>query len=264
MYALTVRLFLFSVISTATLSAQSQQSASVDQFAELRQEIASIKHSQARIETALSALKDMLSGVKPPLENVFVGISNSPSLGRSSAPVVIVEFTDFQCSYCGAYARETLPRLVKDYVNTGKVRYVIRNFPLEHVHSLARKAAETVLCAGDQHKFWDLHDRLFSDQTKLAVPDIISRASAIGVEPTVLETCTNDSKYKDVIDADLAEAQQLEVTGTPTFFIGYTDPADPSRMHAIRSISGAVPYFQFVKTITEVLARPPQASGEPQ
>ena len=209
---------------------------------------------------ALSTITDILTGTKPPLEDVVVTVAGSPFLGHSDAPVTLVEFTDFHCPFCGAYARETFPRLVHDYVDRGKVRYVIRNFPLEHAHPLARKAAEVVLCAQDQGKFWELHHRLFGDRTKLAPADISNYASAIGVDPKLLDGCTNSGKYTGAIEADLAEGHKLEVTGTPTFFIGYSDPATPSRIRAIRSIGGAAPYAQFAKTIADARARSPQGS----
>lgn len=160
-----------------------------DQLAELRREIASLKQSQETLQKDLAAVINTLNGRRPPLENVFIGLAGSPSLGQNDAKVTIVEFTDFQCPFCGAYVRETYQRIVHDYVDTGKARYVIRHFPLERVHPLARKAAEASFCANEQGKFWALHDRLFADQTKLASDDILAHASAIGANPVVFREC---------------------------------------------------------------------------
>ncbi len=185
---------------------------------------------------------DILTGKRPPLEDVFVNVAGSPSLGASDAKVTVVEFTDFQCAFCAAYAHGTFERIIKEYVQTGKVRYVVRNFPLEQSHPLARKAAEAGLCAHEQGKFWALHDRFFADQKKLAPSDLPDHVSAIGADLASINVCLESGKYGDRLAADLADGRDLRVVGTPTFFIGYADQSDPSRIRAVRSIGGDVPY----------------------
>jgi len=250
-----------SVLSTA-LSAQPPGN-DPDQLAQLQREIASLKQGQKRMEKSLSAMMDILTGKKPPLEDVFVNVSGGPSLGQADAKVTIVEFTDFQCPFCSAYARETLGRIVTDYVKTGKARYVVRNFPLEQAHPLARKAAEAALCALEQGKYWELHDRFFADQRKLAISDILQHADAIGANIDELRSCLEGGGHAAEIAGDLAEGRDLGVLGTPTFFVGSIDPGNKSRMRAVRSISGNVPYRAFEKVIAEVLdASKPNAGGE--
>jgi protein-disulfide isomerase len=180
-------------------------------------------------------------------------VAGSPSLGSSDAKVTIVEFTDFQCPFCGAYARDTFGRILSEYVKTGKVRYVSRNFPLDQIHPLAHKAAEAALCAEEQGKYWDLHDRFFADQKKITVDDIPEHAAAMGADAAALRKCMDSGKYAQKVATDLAEGQDLGVSGTPTFFMGYADTKNPSRVQAVRSVAGNAPYREFQKAIEEAL-----------
>jgi protein-disulfide isomerase len=220
---------------------------------ELRREIDSLKQGQNEIQKTLAAVRDILSGKRPSLEDVFVNVAGSPSLGSRDAKITIVEFTDFECPFCGAYARETFGRIMSEYVKTGKVRYVSRNFPLEQSHPLARKAAEVALCAEEQGKYWDLHDRFFADQRKITVDDVPEHAAALGADAAALRQCADSGRYAQKVAADLAEGREVGVSGTPTFFIGYADVKNPSRIKAVRSIPGNAPYREFEKAIGEAL-----------
>jgi protein-disulfide isomerase len=233
------------------LSAQGMAVADSDQLAQLRQEVSLLKQGQEGILKDLSAVLDILNGRTPPLDNVFIRTTESPSRGQQSAKVTIVEFTDFQCPFCGAYSRGTFGRILHDYVNTGTVRYIVRNFPLEQTHALARKAAEASLCAAEQGDFWVLHDTLFADQ--LHLQSILEHVPAIGANPAIFANCMESGKYAAKVAADLIEGQDLQIRATPTFFVGYTDSVDPSRIKAVRSIVGNAPYGEFQKAIAEAL-----------
>jgi protein-disulfide isomerase len=224
-----------------------------DEVRELRRNIEFLKQGQEKIQKDLASVLDLLTGKKPPLEDIFIKVADRPSLGQPTAKVTIVEFTDFQCPFCSSFARDTLGKIINDYVNSGKVRYVIRNFPLEQAHPLARKAAEASLCADELGRFWALHDRFFADQTKLALSSLPEHAVAIGVEAAALRRCVESGRYSARVADDIADGRDLEVGGTPTFFIGYPDPNDPSRMRAVRTVSGIAPYREFQKLIAEAL-----------
>ena len=109
-----------------------------------------------------------------------ISITDSPSKGLDSATVVIVEFSDFQCPYCGSAATGAVAQIMKDYVDTGKVKLVFKNFPLSF-HQYAEKAAEAAECARDQGKFWEMHDKLFSNQNALTVNDLKGYAGELGL-----------------------------------------------------------------------------------
>jgi len=177
---------------------------------------------------------------QPTLPRVDVEASG-PSRGPDRAKVTIVEFSDFQCPYCG---REfpVVERLMKEY--DGKVRLVFRHFPLDF-HPYAQKAAEAGACAADQgtDKFWKLHDKMFGNQQKLAVDDLKGYAKEVGVDTARFEKCLDSGEKRAVVDADEKAGQKAGVSGTPAFFVNGI------------FINGAVPYEQFKDTVDRELKR---------
>ena len=141
--------------------------------------------------------------------------AKGPSRGPTNAPVTIVEFSDFQCPYCG---REypVIERLMKEY--DGKLRLVFRHYPLDF-HPFAQKAAEAGACAQDQGKFWELHDKMFSNQGKLAVADLKGYAKSLGMDGTKFDKCLDSGEKKALVDDDLKAGSAAGVNGTPAFFI---------------------------------------------
>jgi protein-disulfide isomerase len=131
------------------------------------------------------------------------------------------------------------------------VRYVVRDLPLESIHKDAFKAAEATHCARDQGKYWEMHGRLFANQRQLGRDDLVKHAQEIGLKMPAFEQCMASAKYADAIKKDLAEAARLQVTGTPTFFIGVTGAN--GEMKATRLV-GAQPYSAFKAAIDRLLA----------
>jgi protein-disulfide isomerase len=134
------------------------------------------------------------------------------------------------------------------------LRYVVRDLPLEAIHKEAFKAAEATHCARDQGKYWEMHDRLFANRQQLGREDLSRHGKAIGLDVTAFERCLTSGKHADAINKGLAEAQQLQATGTPTFFIGVTG-SNNSEMKATRLV-GAQPYSAFKAVIERLLAAP--------
>lgn len=146
-----------------------------------------------------------------------------PSLGRADAPVVLVEYADFQCPFCGAFAREVKPRIEEAYVRSGKVRFEWRDFAWFGEESKA--AANAARCAGDQGAFWQYHDRLYAERVTpnrgtFTRARLISDASAIGLDTAAFTACLDEGRHRAAVAADTAEATRLGMTGTPTFLIG--------------------------------------------
>ena len=139
----------------------------------------------------------------------------------------------------------------RDYIQSGKVKYVSRDLPLESIHPLAMKAAEATHCAGEQGKYWEMHDRLFAHQQELARPDLSKHAQALGLDMAAFDQCVDTGKSATRIRKDMAEAQSLQVTGTPTFFLGLTDP-NGSQVKGVR-MTGAQPYQTFKDAIERLL-----------
>lgn len=199
-------------------------------------------------EKARKVLADLIEQLKvkhgakvtlPPPELARVEVAaTGPSRGPAQAKVTIVEFSDFECPFCSR-AIPTVERVMKDY--DGKVRLVFRHFPLE-MHPQAEKAAEAGACAADQNKFWEMHDRMFKDQSKLNVPDLKKTARDLGMDSARFDKCLDQGEKRALIDADLKAGSEAGVNGTPAFFInGFF-------------INGAVPYEDFKQALDRELS----------
>ncbi|MEK7600554.1 MAG: DsbA family protein [Patescibacteria group bacterium] len=180
---------------------------------------------------------------------VKVSADDDAVLGDKKAPVTIIEFSDYQCPYCRAFWRETYPRLKKDFIETGKVRLVFRDFPLSN-HPGAIPAAHATECAEEQGKFWEMHDMIFAEQdTKgvntisFSVDDLKRWAGKVGLNQTAFNTCLDSGKYNEEIAKDLKDGAASGASGTPSFFINGN------------LIVGAQPYETFKAAIEQILAK---------
>jgi len=182
-----------------------------------------------------ASVKVMLEPPRVKLESVA-----GPAKGPESAPITIVEYADFQCPYC-TRALDSLKQVEEKYA--GKVRIVFRDFPLSQIHPFAAKAAEAGACANDQGKFWPMHDKLFANQTKLALTDLKQHATDLGLDAEAFGTCLDSGKHTAEIKKSVEEGQRYGLSGTPSFFING------------RLIVGAQPYEGFAQVIDEELER---------
>jgi protein-disulfide isomerase len=174
-------------------------------------------------------------------------------MGKADAPVTMVEFTDYQCPFCRRYSNGTFPEIIKNYVKTGKVRYVVRQFPLKAIHPKAVKASEASLCAGDQGKYWEMHDRIFQKTKAFNQEEWVRHAAALGLDMGSFKDCLGNGKNASRVEQDLKEGTALGMRGTPGFFFGRTDPDDPNKFKAVQMIRGAFPYPQFKQIIDKLL-----------
>ena len=196
---------------------------------------------QKLVQEFMESLKDKYK-VQSFLEpyRVQVQTKGKPALGPEKAAVEIIEFSDFECSYCSKIA-PTLKRLQGSYPE--KVRLVYRHYPLRRIHANAQKAAEASLCANDQGKFWEMHDALFGDQKGLSVEALKTKAGEIGLDASIFTKCLDSGQHAAAVEQDLLEGARAGVSGTPTMFING------------RRLSGAVSYDQIVGVVTEELNR---------
>lgn len=139
----------------------------------------------------------------------------------------------------------------RDYIDTGKMKYVFMDFPLP-MHGQAMKASEAALCAGDQDKFWEMHDRLFANQNALSPEALSKHAEALRLDTTQFKECLDSGKHAAQIKAAMAEGQKAGITGTPGFLLGFIE--SDGKVKATKKISGAVPYANFKATIDEMLS----------
>lgn len=214
-----------------------------------------LRGGQLTIQRELQDIKDPLRGRQtlPQPEGPVLSVGDDPFKGDKRARVTLIEFSDYQCPFCAVYARETLPRIEREYIATGKVKYVFRNFPIESIHKQAFKAHEAANCAGEQGKYWEMHDRLFANQKTLGPGDLPQHARALGIDLPTFQQCLDSGKYAGKIRKDLADAQAAGVRGTPTFFLGLTEPNEP-KVKILGVIVGAQPYATFKEAIDSLLA----------
>ena len=188
----------------------------------------------------------------PPFKEAVVDINAGHIKGDRDAKLVMIEFSEYQCPFCGRFVRETMPQIQKGYIDTGKIRYVFMDFPLP-MHAQAMKASEAALCAADQGKFWEMHDRLFANQNALSPEALSKYAEALGLDMTQFKECLDSGKHAAQIKATMAEGQKAGITGTPGFFFGSIE-AD-GKVRATGNLTGAVPYANFKDAIDEMLER---------
>jgi len=144
--------------------------------------------------------------------------------GSPDAPVTIYEFSDYQCPFCLRFAQETKPQIDEQYIATGKVRFVYKDFPIDSIHAQARLASEAAECAGAQDAYWPMHDSLFAGKDEWAdnldaAAVFKGYAAELGLDSAAFDSCLDDGIYSDEVQADLEEGQAAGVTGTPSFFI---------------------------------------------
>jgi protein-disulfide isomerase len=188
-------------------------------------------------------------------EDVTIILEGAPSIGEKSAKVTIVEFSDYQCPLSSRYFNWTMEKVVKDYVKTGKVRYVFRDLPLESIHPLAEKAAEAARCAGDQGKYWEMHDRFFRNQTSIAPEVLPLHAKMLGLDVPRFQKCLDSGEYTATVRGSVTEAKRAGARGTPAFFLGWSE-ADGFKLKAITFVNGAQPYETFKEAIDTLLSQP--------
>jgi protein-disulfide isomerase len=162
---------------------------------------------------------------------------DSRALGRPGAPLVIVEFLDYQCPFCSKYHRDTFPEIQRKYIDTGRARYVLQDLPLPTLHPQAQGAAEAVRCAGDQKQLWQLRDALLADTRSMTPGTIRQKAVAAGLDMTAFDACTASRKYESAVQADARVAAAAGITGTPTFVVGKQDARQVTGVKLV----GAVP-----------------------
>lgn len=180
---------------------------------------------------------------------IQVSLDDDPFKGNPNAPVTVIEFSDFQCPFCSRFYTQTLPALQENYIDTGKIKLVYRDLPLDNLHPNARPAHIAAECADEQGKFWEYHDTLFENQgewNRLSSVDLSSQlnqyATSMGLNSASFDSCLSSKSMADEVQADYLQASQYGATGTPTFFIG-------NEKDGFIKLVGAQPYSAFQAAI---------------
>jgi protein-disulfide isomerase len=229
----------------------------------LRRDMDELIKGQIELQKQVRELKNLLQPnqacAQAPKQNIVFDIAGAPSRGEANAPLIVIEFSDFQCPFSARYTSETFPRIEQEYIKTGKIHYVFRDFPLENIHPLAHKLAESGQCASEQKLFWELRTQLFAMQSAATSEEAIADlAKPAGVNSAALQKCLHEGQHSKKVDQERTEAAADGVTGTPTFFLGRGDPTT-GKVKVLKVIVGAQPFEDFKQAIDSVLSeiRPP-------
>ncbi|MDE1862692.1 MAG: DsbA family protein [Thaumarchaeota archaeon] len=194
------------------------------------------------------------SATPSPQARIAVSVGDSPAMGSPTAPVTMVEFSDFECPFCGAFFSQTFPQVEKNYIDPGKVRFVFKNMPLTGIHPNALEAALAAECANEQGKFWQYHNWLFTNQNSwvsLNSTDVAKAfkhyASMLGLDNSTFNSCLDSEKYSTAVNQDEQDGSKYGVTGTPTFFIG-------NDQRGYTAVSGAQPFSVFQQQLDSELS----------
>lgn len=181
--------------------------------------------------------------------------------GRADASITLIEYSDFTCGYCVKFFQETWPRLQAKYIDTGKVRFVYRDYPRAD-QGVAVEAAVAARCAGAQGRYWPMHDRLFSGGGRLDSGSFKGYAKVIGLDPAAFAKCFDERQYLESIFQDRQEANRWGFHGTPGFILIRTVGGPTEKDPAI-AIPGAFPFEEFAAEIDRMLATAPRSQGAP-
>ena len=236
---------------------QQSKNKSDEDIAALKKQVQALEEGQQQILQELRELKKLLEArPMPPVAGssplATLNVRGEPFKGEPGARIAIVEYSDFECPFCGKYSREIYPQIIDTYVKTGKVRYYFRDLPLP-IHPNALPAALAARCAGDQGKFWEMHDSLFANQAALSPKDLADRAAALGLDQAKFGDCFTRVKYADAIRRVASGARQMGIDGTPAFAIGQVRP-DGEVITVNQVALGADSFEEFKAVLDEVLA----------
>jgi len=193
-----------------------------------------------------------------PIESHFkkqvVDVGGLPYQGKADAPVTMLEFSDYQCPYCASFARKVMPTLKKEYIDTGKLKYVLREFPAEKIHANAMNASMAALCAGDQDKYWEMHTLMFENQGQLGVEYLKKFGETIGLDKDSFNECLDSKKYLDQISEGFASSRKkFGISVTPTLILGLTDQDNPDKANMSVFLRGERVLYPMKREIDKLL-----------
>ena len=218
------------------------------QLSELRQEIKIVKKDLSELSETVRQLKEKkVKGQKN--TGLQLNLKGTYPLGNEKAKVAIVEFTDYQCPFCLKHNNKTLPLIKKQYIDSGKIKYIVKDYPLGF-HNLALSAALSTRCAGKQGKYWDMHDLIFANQRALKENVFTTFAAQLSLDMTLFAECLKDTAMKGLIENDMTEAEAIGVQGTPAFFLG---KVKDNRLVKVKALYGAQSFKSFSRVLDSLI-----------
>jgi protein-disulfide isomerase len=220
----------------------------------VEKEIADLRRELAEIKKELAEMKALLQRTPPPRtpmgSQAKVSIGGRPTQGAPDAPITMVEFSDYQCPYCKRFVSVVFPTIKKDYIDTGKLKYVFRDFPIPALHPQAPKAHEAAHCAGEQNRYWEMHDILFENSKDFSVDALRRYARQVGLDGQRFDACLDTGRYTSRVEKEVIDSQKVGVSGTPSFVIG---PSASGETITGTFVIGAQPPATFKRVIEGAL-----------
>ena len=212
--------------------------ASAAMWVQTRAEVATLRNTVRSLATDVAALR----------RDPIVDVSGAPARGREDQVVTMIEFSDYECPFCIRHFTQTMPLIEKQFIDTGRIRYVFRDFPIDELHPSAIRAHAAARCAGEQGRFWEMHTRLFSAAGTHGDDALKARAAEAGLSAGDFASCLSSDRTLDDIRATGAIASGFGATGTPSFFFGIRD-LTTNQVKIYQAITGAQPIDAFEKAI---------------
>lgn len=234
--------------SQSSQPGESQEGISRRQADQILGELREIRTQLEKLNAAVAAPR---TAAATPAPREKVQMSNSRdwhAIGKDDAPVTLIEFLDYQCPFCRRFHSEAFGELKKNYIDTGKVRFVSRDLPLEF-HPFSLKAAEAARCAGDQGKYWEMRDALLVNSATLSDDTIAKLAEGLAINIADFRGCLGAERYKGDVQKDSQEAANIQIRSTPTFVLAKSgrDKLDGVKIVGVQS------YVAFQSLIDEML-----------
>jgi protein-disulfide isomerase len=263
-------------LCTATVTAQQPVPQQGEDPVALKNDVQQLKAQQQQILDRLDELKKLLNssrgGNAPPEIKApdTISVDGEPFRGDATAPVAIIEYGDIECPFCRHFKQAIYPQIFDEYIKTGKARFYYRDLPLTF-HEHAMPAARAEHCAGEQGRFWEMHDSLFTDKPEAIGPgpggrdrtltqdSIDERAKALGLDTAKLDACMASTRFADLIQRSSDEAASMNIEGTPTFLIG-TIVSNGNIVKVNKPVVGAQPFGAF-KAVIDPLLTPAPTTG---
>lgn len=234
----------------------------------LQREVDRLREAQQRMQEEIASLRRQLqavparsevAAVPDPARFFTLNIRGEPVRGGAGAKVALVVFSDFNCSHCAAFEKDTLPRIDERYLKTGRVKLVFRDLP-DRADADALVKAEAARCAGEQGRFWEMHDRLFADPMPFAGEVAGRHLQALDLDTARFNACLDGHRYREAIRRSALIAGRMDIHGTPSFLVGTVD-AGGDVIRSTKVFTGAESFEEFRAVLDEALAA---AAAEPK
>jgi protein-disulfide isomerase len=213
-----------------------------------QRDIATLAENQRQLAADLDAARGLTT----------ISVKGAPALGPADQVVTLVEFSDYECPFCIRHFTQTMDEIRTRLIDTGQIRYVFKDFPIDQLHPGAIRAHEASRCAAEQGKFWEMHARMFSAPGTHSDVGLEAHAAQAGLSAPAFAECLASGRTKADIASSISLAADLGATGTPSFFIGLRNP-ETDDVKIVSAVTGAQPFAAFEKAIASVAARVPKS-----